>query len=357
MQELCRVLFEALDKTLTPQLYISRQQKMKEDLQNESKHPTTTTSTIPLINQISWNEQKQDFLVSDLYSGKMLDYMYARGHVRTDGSQVGRERYDTFMDVQLVIRDVKSVEEALDSYVTPEVLAGDNQWRCDELNQAVDADKGFKFKSLPYLLTLHLKRFDYDMVTFQRIKLSNKVTFPFDLDMTKYVVDSKVANATPIEYELFSVLIHAGNARGGHYFAYIKNFADQKWYNFNDSNISEITEDDVKLMYGNDDDQKSKAYGVSTNAYMLMYRLKDPAHNVHQVSSEQVPQFIHDEIKEINDEFEKERKEYEERKRKIQIRVFYDKQPLLPLVVDKDDTIASIRVQIFVFVTLLATCL
>jgi len=42
-------------------------------------------------------------------------------------------------------------------------------------------------------------------------------------------------------YELFSILIHTGGAFGGHYFAYIKSFEDDKWYNFNDAHVSEIT--------------------------------------------------------------------------------------------------------------------
>lgn len=43
-------------------------------------------------------------------------------------------------------------------------------------------------------------------------------------------------------YELYSILIHSGSAMGGHYYAYIKSFEDSKWYNFNDSVVSEIPE-------------------------------------------------------------------------------------------------------------------
>ena len=31
-------------------------------------------------------------------------------------------------------------------------------------------------------------------------------------------------------YELYAVLVHAGNLGGGHYYAYIKSFEDNKWY-------------------------------------------------------------------------------------------------------------------------------
>ena len=32
---------------------------------------------------------------------------------------------------------------------------------------------------------------------------------------------------------------------GGHYYAYIKSFEDGKWYNFNDSHVTEIQEGEV----------------------------------------------------------------------------------------------------------------
>lgn len=51
-------------------------------------------------------------------------------------------------------------------------------------------------------------------------------------------------------YELFAVLNHSGAIAGGHYYAYIKNLETQKWFNFNDSNVSEITEEKVSEAWG-----------------------------------------------------------------------------------------------------------
>lgn len=39
----------------------------------------------------------------------------------------------------------------------------------------MDAVKGLKFERLPYLLSLQLKRFDFDHNTLQRIKLNDEV--------------------------------------------------------------------------------------------------------------------------------------------------------------------------------------
>lgn len=57
-------------------------------------------------------------------------------------------------------------------------------------------------------------------------------------DETKEV--SELLKQGEYVYELYSIMIHNGGAYGGHYFAYIKSFEDGKWYNFNDSQVSEI---------------------------------------------------------------------------------------------------------------------
>jgi hypothetical protein len=79
-------------------------------------------------------------------------------------------------------------------------------------------------------------------------------------------------------YELYSVLVHSGSATGGHYYAYIKSFEKNKWYvppplpirlprikgldssrnghthhtryEFNDSYVTEVSEEKVKQAYG-----------------------------------------------------------------------------------------------------------
>ena len=75
----------------------------------------------------------------------------------------------------LVRQTMKSVTESLEYFLKPEVLDGDNQYYCQVCAKKVDAVKGLKFDRLPYLLSLQLKRFDFDYTTFQRIKLNDEV--------------------------------------------------------------------------------------------------------------------------------------------------------------------------------------
>lgn len=149
IQELCRVMFDALE------------QKFK--------------------------DTEQANLINDLYEGKMLDY------VKCLECSTEKSREDTFLDIPLPVRPFgsnvayNSVEEALRAFVQPETLDGNNQYHCEKCNKKCDAHKGLKFMKFPYLLTLHLKRFDFDYSSMHRIKLNDKVVFPEILNLNSFV--------------------------------------------------------------------------------------------------------------------------------------------------------------------------
>ncbi|XP_076039758.1 ubiquitin carboxyl-terminal hydrolase 47-like isoform X2 [Oratosquilla oratoria] len=149
IQELCRVMFDALE--------------------------------------LSFKNTDQADLINRLYEGKMKDYVKCL----ECGYESARE--DTYLDIPLPIRPFgsssayQSVEEALKHFVEPEVLTGNNKYKCSKCNNLCDAHKGLKFTRFPYLLTIHLKRFDFDYQTLHRIKLNDKVTFPNVLDLNNFI--------------------------------------------------------------------------------------------------------------------------------------------------------------------------
>ena len=49
------------------------------------------------------------------------------------------------------------------------------------------AQKGIKFVSFPPILTIQLKRFVFDMTTFETIKLNSSFEFPDVLDLTEFL--------------------------------------------------------------------------------------------------------------------------------------------------------------------------
>lgn len=59
--------------------------------------------------------------------------------------------------------------------------------------------QGLRFLHFPYLLTLQLKRFDFDYTTMHRIKLNDRMTFPEELDMSPFIdVEDEVRAAVTL---------------------------------------------------------------------------------------------------------------------------------------------------------------
>jgi ubiquitin carboxyl-terminal hydrolase 47 len=99
-----------------------------------------------------------------------------------------------FMDLSLPIMNEfgtgvlnSSVEMALENFIKPEKLEGDNKYLCEVCAKKVNAEKGLKLTNCPPVLTLHLARFTLDWDTLQRVKIYERVTFPFVLNMNDYI--------------------------------------------------------------------------------------------------------------------------------------------------------------------------
>jgi uncharacterized UBP type Zn finger protein len=112
VQELCRVLFDALE---------------------------AGTGSLDVINRV--------------FKAELVDYLGCK----ECGLQ--RSRTDPYLDLDLAVgHGISRLEDALAKFVTPEELSGDNQWCCDTCGHKVDASKGMGLASLPPILTIHLKR-------------------------------------------------------------------------------------------------------------------------------------------------------------------------------------------------------
>jgi ubiquitin C-terminal hydrolase len=142
--------------------------------------------------------------------------------------------------------------DCFDLYCEPENLseANGNAWFNDKTNQKENAKRQISFWSLPNILIIDLKRWNG-----HTRKNHNMIEIPLqEANFSKYV---KGYNAASFVYDLFGVCNHGGGAQGGHYTSYVKN-ANGKWYDFNDTLVSEIKEADV----------------ISPRSYCLFYRKK-----------------------------------------------------------------------------------
>eukprot|EP00605_Chrysophyceae_sp_TOSAG23-4_P001272 GSChrysophyteH1.ASY1.ANO1.1383.1 assembled CDS len=275
--------------------------------------------------------------IETLFTGKMVSYL------RCLDADYESERSESFQDLSLAIVPFggaprKNLMECIEHHILPEILDGSNQYRVEESNTLSDAIKGLKFCELPKILSVHLKRFVFDFTgeNITQKKLNDIVKFPLVLDMNQYDDEFEAFLAKQISklrrsadargkwvYELYAVLIHSGSLHGGHYYAYVKDLDSQKWWNFNDSSVTEMKESDVFAGAGARS-TNDRALS-SSSAYMLMYRqCAADGSTVELPSEKDVPSYIQELVRAEEKENEKKRRQELERRSKIQLRVHYD---------------------------------
>ncbi|KAK1585729.1 hypothetical protein QYE76_067043 [Lolium multiflorum] len=145
-----------------------------------------------------------------------------------------------------------SLYACLDAFLREEPLVPEEMWYCPRCKEQRQASKKLDLWRLPEVLVIHLKRFSFSRST--KHKLETFVNFPIHgLDLTNYIANKISQHQI---YELYAVSNHYGSMASGHYTAYIKLLDENRWYNFDDSHVSAINEEDVK----------------SGAAYVLFYR-------------------------------------------------------------------------------------
>uniref|UniRef100_A0A8C9SFP8 ubiquitinyl hydrolase 1 n=1 Tax=Scleropages formosus TaxID=113540 RepID=A0A8C9SFP8_SCLFO len=187
---------------------------------------------------------------------------------------------ESFTTLNVDIRNHQNLLDSMEQYVKGDLLEGANAYHCEKCNKKVDTVKRLLIKKLPPVLAIQLKRFDYDWERECAIKFNDYFEFPRELDMEPYTVagvaklegddvhsENQVIQNEPSEsdapgsskYRLVGVLVHSGQASGGHYYSYIvqRNGGDgerNRWYKFDDGDVTECKMDD-------DEEMKTQCFG------------------------------------------------------------------------------------------------
>ncbi|XP_067352066.1 ubiquitin carboxyl-terminal hydrolase 8 isoform X2 [Channa argus] len=152
--------------------------------------------------------------------------------------------FETFMYLSLPLASTSkcSLQDCLRLFSKEERLTDNNKVFCRHCKAHRDSTKKLEIWKVPPILLVHLKRFSYEGRWKQ--KLQTSVDFPLDsLDLSQYVIGPK---QTLKRYGLYGVSNHYGGLDGGHYTAYCKNAVKQRWYKFDDHEVSEISTSSVK---------------------------------------------------------------------------------------------------------------
>ncbi|XP_074150586.1 ubiquitin carboxyl-terminal hydrolase 8 [Sminthopsis crassicaudata] len=152
--------------------------------------------------------------------------------------------FEAFMYLSLPLASTSkcTLQDCLRLFSKEEKLTDNNRFYCSHCKTRRDSMKKIEIWKLPPVLLVHLKRFSYDGRWKQ--KLQTSVDFPLEnLDLSQYVIGPK---NNLKRYNLFSVSNHYGGLDGGHYTAYCKNAARQRWFKFDDHEVSDISVSSVR---------------------------------------------------------------------------------------------------------------
>ncbi|XP_038668871.1 ubiquitin carboxyl-terminal hydrolase 8 [Scyliorhinus canicula] len=152
--------------------------------------------------------------------------------------------FEAFMYLSLPLPSPSkcSLQDCLKSFSKEEKLTDNNRFHCSNCRMHRDAIKKLEIWKLPPILLVHLKRFSYEGRWKQ--KLQTSVDLPLEnLDLSNYIIGPRT---NVKRYNLFAVSNHYGGLDGGHYTAYCRNAVKQRWFKFDDQDVSDISASSVR---------------------------------------------------------------------------------------------------------------
>uniref|UniRef100_A0A146LHV0 ubiquitinyl hydrolase 1 n=3 Tax=Lygus hesperus TaxID=30085 RepID=A0A146LHV0_LYGHE len=219
----------------------------------------------------------QEQIMSKILGGSFSDQKICKGCPHRYSKE------EPFSVISVDIRNQSTLQDSLEQYVKGELLEGADAYHCDKCNKKVVTVKRLCVKKLPPILTIQLKRFEYDYERVCAIKFNDYFEFPRVLDMEPYTVsglaklegevDCEVTEGSKemtTKYNLTGIIVHSGQASGGHYYSYVLHRSkdgSSKWYKFDDGEVTECKMED-------DEEIKSQCFGGDYMGEVFDHMLK-----------------------------------------------------------------------------------
>ncbi|XP_050542237.1 probable ubiquitin carboxyl-terminal hydrolase FAF-X isoform X2 [Daktulosphaira vitifoliae] len=220
----------------------------------------------------------QDQIMSKILGGSYSDQKICQGCPHRYSKE------EPFSVISVDIRNHSNLTDSLEQYVKGELLEGADAYHCDKCNKKVVTVKRLCVKKLPPILAIQLKRFEYDFERVCAIKFNDYFEFPRHLDMEPYTVSglakiegeiidcdyNESENENNTKYQLTGIVVHSGQASGGHYYSYIQDRnsdGSSKWYKFDDGDVTECKMDE-------DEEMKTQCFGGDYMGEVFDHALK-----------------------------------------------------------------------------------
>lgn len=224
-----------------------------------------------ILDNIRYNENIKDICINHLKVDIVKDYSlffnvfysYYLTKINCKNCNNIVNKIEQYKEISLNITKNElnnNLESLLDSYFKNENL---NDYRCEKCEMK-KCNKKIELLNTPNYLIIQLKRFEFNMKTYNFSKILKEVNYPLFLDMNKYCLQDNInknINEKNI-YELTSIINHLGiSLQSGHYTSFHK--INNQWFEANDSDINKVNE---KYIFN----KKNKIL-----SYILIYERKD----------------------------------------------------------------------------------
>jgi len=180
-------------------------------------------------------------------------------------------REESFYLLAVEVKDKQRLEEALEAYIEPEIV--EYSWR--DGGKRERTSKGVLIKKPPNHLLIHLKRFEFDLETLTQRKINSRFEFSKELDLAPYMTNNSkyIDSDGTCLYELDGIVVHAGTANSGHYYAFIR-CKDNEWFEFNDAFVApfDIDAEIDAECFGGFEKGNQNGRERTRNAFILSYR-------------------------------------------------------------------------------------
>ncbi|KAE8723462.1 Ubiquitin carboxyl-terminal hydrolase 25 [Hibiscus syriacus] len=198
-------------------------------------------------------------VVKEIFGGAL------QSQVKCLGCGGESNKVDEIMDISLDILNSGSLKEAMHKFFQPEVLDGNNKYKCDNCKKLVAARKQLSIRQAPNILVIQLKRFEGILGA----KIDRLITFDEVLVLSSFM--SKASQDPQPVYNLFGTIVHSGySPESGHYYAYIKD-AMGRWYCCNDtfvslSTLQEVLSEKVYILFFSRANQRTGSHGTTVSS-------------------------------------------------------------------------------------------
>ena len=245
-------------------------------------------------------------LFTRFYNNESIRYILQKSphivlYVELQSNEYSKEVRSFCKDKEVITKEITieagtaskliSLYNCIELFLKEEILTNDNKWFCPTCKEHQDTKQKFYLYKCPPYLIIQLKRFKSSSNTIEYVQENTqknkknkrkkkrtqhydsyfsfipqnqkngvKISYPVNnFDLSQYVIGPDKSKAS---YDLYGVVQHYGDVFFGHYTAMCKNDITQKWYEYNDSRVTEIS-DEAEI----EDNQA---------AYLLFYKL----HNI-----------------------------------------------------------------------------